>query len=187
MKNEALARTLDYLANAKDPHAAFYRGDVAAEIAKFSSARDGLLTREDLASFETRIEEPVSLRFGDVELFKCGFWTQGPAELQTIALMARFDLKSIGAGSADYCHLLIEAMKLAFADREQYYGDPQQTMIPTDVLLSDHHTQARAGLIQSMAPGRRGGFTKAMPPSGHRTMRSAIPPVCRQARAWPNS
>jgi gamma-glutamyltranspeptidase/glutathione hydrolase len=147
LRNEALARTLDYLANARDPHDAFYRGDVANEIAKFSKERDGLLARSDLEAFETRIEEPASLRFGDTELFKCGFWTQGPAELQTIALMARHDLGSMKPGSADYCHLLIEAMKLAFADREQYYGDPQKTPVPADVLLSESYTNARAKLI----------------------------------------
>jgi gamma-glutamyltranspeptidase / glutathione hydrolase len=154
IRNEALARTLDYLANARDPHEAFYRGDVAAEIAKFCNARDGLLAREDLARFETRIEAPTSLRFGDVELFKCGFWSQGPAELQTIALMARFDLKAMAAGSADYCHLLIEAMKLAFADREQYYGDPEKAMIPAEVLLSGRYTDQRAKLIDMRKSNR---------------------------------
>ena len=147
MKNEALARALDYLANAKDPHEAFYRGDIATEIARFSKARDGLLARGDLERFETRIEAPASLRFGEIELFKCGFWSQGPAELQTIALMTRHDLKAMGPGSADYCHVLIEAMKLAFADREQYYGDPAQALIPGDVLLSDDYSNRRAKLI----------------------------------------
>src|SRR5207244_3760327 len=109
----ALARMYDYLAGEKDPLAAFYKGDVAAEIARFSRERDGLLSREDLSRFETRIEQPVSQRFGDIELFKCGFWSQGPAELQTLALMWPF-LKDISPQSADYCHLLIEAMKLAF-------------------------------------------------------------------------
>ena len=154
LKNPALERTLDYLANAKDSHEAFYRGDIASEIAKFSRSREGLLAREDLERFETRIETPTSLRFGDIELFKCGFWTQGPAELQTIALMSRFDLKAIGAGSADYCHLLIEAMKLAFADREQYYGDPQRTMIPEEVLLSDPYTAMRSALIDPRKSNR---------------------------------
>lgn len=147
LRNEALARTYDYLANEKDPLAAFYKGEVAGEIAKFSAARDGLLERGDLERFETRIEEAARLRFGDSELFKCGFWTQGPAELQTIALMERFDLKSMAPGSADYCHLLIEAMKLAFADREQYYGDPAHVIVPGEVLLSAEYTKHRAGLI----------------------------------------
>jgi gamma-glutamyltranspeptidase/glutathione hydrolase len=154
LKNEALARTLDYLAGERDPHEAFYRGDVATEIEKFSRDHEGLLTRSDLESFETRVEKPVSLRFGEIELFKCGFWSQGPAELQTIALMARFDLKAMGPASADYCHLLIEAMKLAFADREQYYGDPQQAMILSDVLLSENYTNERAKLIDMRKSNR---------------------------------
>ncbi len=147
LKNEALARTYDYLASAQDPHEAFYQGEIAAEIARFSRDHDGLLAREDLERFETRIEEPARLRFGATELFKCGFWTQGPAELQTVALMSHFDLKTMGPGSADYCHLLIEAMKLAFADREQYYGDPAQALVPGEVLLSEDYTTRRAALI----------------------------------------
>ena len=150
MKNPALARVLGYVANSRDPHAEFYRGDVAAEIAKFSREREGLLEREDLEQFETRIEEPVSLRFGDIELFKCGFWSQGPAELQTVALMWP-RLKGMAPGSADYCHLLIEAMKLAFADREQYYGDG---MVPGDVLLSQAYTAQRAKLIDMRTSNR---------------------------------
>ena len=146
-RNEALARTLDYLANAKDPLDAFYKGEVAAEIAKFSREHDGLLAREDLASFETRIEAPASVKLGDTELFKTGFWSQGPAELQTLALMWQFDLKKIGFGTPDYCHLLIEAMKLAYADREQYYGDPAMTKVPGDVLLSENYAVDRSKLI----------------------------------------
>jgi len=149
LKNPAYARVLDYLAGEKDPLAAFYKGEVADEIAKFSRERDGFLAREDLERFETRLEEPARLRFRDTELFKCGFWSQGPAELQTIALMARHGLESIEPGSADYCHLLIEAMKLAFADREQYYGDPSQTMVPSDILLSDAYNDERAKLIDA--------------------------------------
>lgn len=146
-RNEALARTFDYLARARDPLEAFYQGDVAAEIAKFSRDRDGLLAREDLAAFETRIEEPASVKLGDTELFKTGFWSQGPAELQALALMWQFDLKSIGFGTPDYCHLLIEAMKLAYADREQYYGDPSKTWVPGELLLSEAYTRQRAALI----------------------------------------
>ena len=147
LRNEALARTLDYLASAKDPLQAFYKGDVAAEIARFSRDREGLLAREDLAAFETRIEDPVSLRLGDAELFKTGFWSQGPAELQTLAILWQHDLAKIGFGTADYCHLLIEAMKLAYADREQYYADPQKTVVPGEILLSEEYTRRRAGLI----------------------------------------
>jgi gamma-glutamyltranspeptidase/glutathione hydrolase len=154
LKNHALARMLDHLAKAKDPLAEFYRGDVAAEIVKFSREQGGLLERADFERFQTRIEKPVSLRFGEVELFKCGFWSQGPAELQTVALMwqrLRGNAPGITPGSADYCHLLIEAMKLAFADREQYYGDG---MVPGEVLLSKDYTNQRAKLIDMRRSNR---------------------------------
>ena len=154
MKNPAYARVLDYLGNEKDPHAAFYRGEVAAEIEKYSKAHDGFLARDDLARFETRIEEPASLRVGDTTLYKCGFWSQGPAELQTIALMLRHDLRAMGHGSADYCHLLVESMKLAYADREQYYGDPAHTLVPGEVLLSDAYTAERAKLVDMRRANR---------------------------------
>jgi len=159
MRNAALARTYDWLANVERGaagdrqaklaavHDAFYKGEIAAEIERFSRARDGLLEAADLARFETRIEDPVSLRVGETVLYKCGFWSQGPAELQTIALMLRHDLRAMGHGSADYCHLLVESMKLAYADREQYYGDPAQGLVPGEVLLSDAYGARRAALI----------------------------------------
>jgi gamma-glutamyltranspeptidase/glutathione hydrolase len=153
-RNPALARAFEYLAAEQDPLAAFYQGDIAAEIARYSKDRDGLLAREDLAAFETRIEAPASLKLGDTELFKTGFWSQGPAELQTLALMWQFDLKSIGFGTPDYCHLLVEAMKLAYADREQYYGDPTKTLVPAEILLSGEYTKRRAALIDMRRASR---------------------------------
>jgi gamma-glutamyltranspeptidase/glutathione hydrolase len=154
LKNDSLARTFEFLAGAKNPLQAFYEGDVAAEIVKYSKAKDGLLEREDFAGFETKIEVPASVRLGDTELFKTGFWTQGPAELQTLAIMWQFDLKKIGFGTPDYCHLLIEAMKLAYADREQYYGDPAMTKVPGDVLLSESYARSRAKLIDMNSANR---------------------------------
>ncbi len=153
-RNPALARTFDYLASAKDPLAAFYQGEVAAEIVRFSKAQDGLLEREDFAAFETRIEAPASLKLGDTELFKTGFWSQGPAELQTLAIMWEYDLEKIGFGTPDYCHLLIEAMKLAYADRDQYYGDPAQVMVPAEILLSPEYTKQRAALVDMRKANR---------------------------------
>jgi len=147
LKNEPLARTYDYLAHAKDPQAAFYKGDIAGEIVKFSKERDGLLEPCDLESYQTKIEEPVRLEFGEATLFKCGFWSQGPAMLQALAILKCFDLKKLNPGNADYLHLLIETIKLAFADREQYYGDPSKVLVPQDVLLSSSYADSRAKLI----------------------------------------
>ena len=116
-------------------------------IVKFSKEKDGLLEMEDFARFETRLEEPAAIRLGDTELYKTGFWSQGPAEQQTLAILWQFDLAKIGFGTPDYCHLLIEAMKLAYADREQYYGDTARIKVPADVLLSHDYAKQRAALI----------------------------------------
>jgi gamma-glutamyltranspeptidase/glutathione hydrolase len=151
LRNEALANVFDLVSRSANPIKAFYEGEIAQEISRYSKARDGLLAYEDFVKFETKIEVPTSLKLGDTELFKTGFWSQGPAELQTLALMWQFDLKKIGFGTPDYCHLLIEAMKLAYADREQYYGD---TEVPGEALLSDSYTKARAKLIDMKVSNR---------------------------------
>jgi len=147
LRNEPLARTYEHLARAKDPLAEFYRGDIASEIARYSREREGLLAREDLEQFQTHIEEPQRLAFGKAVIFKCGFWSQGPAMLQALQILKRHDLKSMRFDSADYLHLLIETMKLVFADREQYYGDPSKIMVPGEVLLSESYAQLRGDLI----------------------------------------
>lgn len=129
----------------------FYRGEPASEIVKFSAAREGLLERSDLAVFETYVEDPVSIDYRGSTLFKCGFWNQGPAMLQTLAILERWDLANFRHNSADYLHLLIEAIKLAYADREQWYADPRQVEIPSSGLLSKAYAKLRADLID---PGR---------------------------------
>ena len=125
----------------------FYRGDVATEIDRYSQQHDGLLRRSDLEQFQTRIEQPVSLNFQDITLFKCGFWNQGPVVLQILAILKQFDLKAMGHNSADYLHIVVEATKLAFADREQYYADPSQVEVPGVGLLSEDYARQRAQLI----------------------------------------
>jgi len=147
LRNEPLARTYEHLARAKDPLAEFYRGDIASEIVRYSREREGLLAREDLEQFQTHIEEPQRLAFGEAVIFKCGFWSQGPAMLQALQILKRYDLKSMRFDSADYLHLLIETMKLVFADREQYYGDPSKIMVPGEVLLSESYAQLRGDLV----------------------------------------
>jgi gamma-glutamyltranspeptidase / glutathione hydrolase len=149
------ATSSDRQAGLRAVYDAFYRGDIAAEIARHSRERDGLLERKDLEGFETRIEAPVSFTFGRSTVYKCGFWTQGPALLQSLAILAAFDLHALGHGSTQYCHLLIEAMKLAFADREQYYGDPTQASVPSDILLSASYGKRRAELIDMQRPNDR--------------------------------
>lgn len=125
----------------------FYRGDVASELIKHTQAHDGLLARNDLARFETKVESPVELSFGESVLFKCGFWNQGPVVLQTLAILAHWDLAALGHNSAEYLHLLIEATKLAYADRDQYYGDPLRVDVPAENLLSKQYARLRSELI----------------------------------------
>ena len=126
---------------------AFYKGEPASEIERFSRQKGGLLSRSDLGCFETYFEEPVSLHFEDTTLFKCGPWNQGPVLLQTLAILESFDLRSIGHNSEDYLHLTTEAFKLAFADREQFYGDPRQVKVPINELLSKEYSLLRAELV----------------------------------------
>jgi gamma-glutamyltranspeptidase/glutathione hydrolase len=132
---------------------AFYRGDVAAEIVRFSKERGGLLERSDFDAFEIPIETSVSLTYGGVQVHKCGPWNQGPALLQSLAILKNFDLGGLGHNSAAYIHVVLEAMKLAFADREQFYGDPSQVQVPMEVLLSDEYGKLRSALIEDQAVG----------------------------------
>src|SRR5690606_1756896 len=118
----------------------------AREYVACNQERGGVLSLEDFQAYETFIEEPKSINFEDFELFKCGFWTQGPVALQTLSILKNFDVKSLKHNSADYLHLLIESMKLAFADREQYYGDERYIDVPQG-LISDEYGEIRAALI----------------------------------------
>jgi gamma-glutamyltranspeptidase/glutathione hydrolase len=164
----------DRKARLKSVLAEFYRGEPAAEIAKFSTQREGLLERSDLAAFETYVEDPVSIDYRDSSLFKCGFWNQGPALLQTLAILEYWDLESLHHNSADYLHLLIEATKLAYADREQWYADPRQVDVPSSTLLSKAYAKLRAGLIDlvradgTMRPGDPRSETRAVLPQAER-------------------
>ena len=122
-------------------------GDVADEIEAFWIERGGLLRREDLATHESLIEEPVSANYRGYEVYKCGTWTQGPYLCQALRLLEGFDLPQMGQFSADYFHVLVEALKLAMADRDTYYGDPNFVDVPMEALLSDAYTEVRRPLI----------------------------------------
>jgi gamma-glutamyltranspeptidase/glutathione hydrolase len=129
-------------------HDAFYRGDIAKKIVAFMKAQDGLLSAEDLAEYRSPVGPPERRRFGDLEVFTCGAWCQGPVLLQTLALLEGTDLAGLGHNSADYVHRLTEALKLAFADREAYYGDPALTEVPLATLISAEYAAERRKLIR---------------------------------------
>lgn len=149
----------------------FYRGAIAREIVNFANhtsvkdptgkAHHALLAYEDLASYVTPIEEPVTVNYRGYDVYKCGPWTQGPVFLQQIELLRGFDLGNMGHNSADYIHTVVEAAKLAFADRDAYYGDPKFVNVPLDRLLSEAYADERRQMINpahaSMEIGCGGG------------------------------
>jgi len=140
---------------------AFYRGEIAERIVELSrtnpvldgsgKAHGGLLSVDDFAGWRARIEEPVTVNYRGLDVFKCSSWTQGPVFLQQLTLLEGFDLAAMGNASAGYIHTLMECAKLAFADREAYYGDPLFDDVPFDVLLSKDYADRRRALIGSQA------------------------------------
>ena len=118
---------------------AFYEGEVAEALVASNRAGGGWLGLEDLAGFVADIAPAVSRPYGDWRVHVTDTWSQGPALLQALAVLEGFDLPAAGHNSADYVHLIVEAVKLAFADRERYYGDPRFVDVPLERLLSDVH------------------------------------------------
>lgn len=121
----------------------FYKGEIAEEMARFSAEQGGLLTLEDFRDFSVRIEPPVQGTFRDVTVYTCGPWCQGPVVAQTLQMLEDDDIQALGHNSPEYIHLVVEALNLAFADREHYYGDPDFVDVPIDALLSHPYTRGR--------------------------------------------
>jgi gamma-glutamyltranspeptidase / glutathione hydrolase len=139
--------------------AAFYRGFVAQAIDSFSRENGGLLAGQDLAEWEATFEPPTTCDYHGYTLFKTGPWGQGPVFLQQLALLEGFDLVDLGLGSAEYVHTIVECSKLAFADREAFYGDPSFVDVPLERLLSAEYNDERRALVGEEASGelRPGG------------------------------
>jgi gamma-glutamyltranspeptidase/glutathione hydrolase len=127
----------------------FYRGDIAEEFVRSVKEQGGLITLADLERWKPLVEEPLTTNYRGVDVYKLDTWTQGPALLQSLNLLEHFDLKSMGYNSANYVHTVYQAMNLAFADRDFYYGDPH---FPPDEpragLLSKDYAKARAATIR---------------------------------------
>src|SRR5258706_4922995 len=126
----------------------FYKGDVAKEIVRGNNEQGGLFTESDLANWKVKIEEPLSVNYKGIEVYKMQQWTQGPVMLQALNILENIDLKSMGFNSAKYIHTLYQAMNLSFADRDFYYGDPAfATDQPMKGLLSKEYAKERAKTI----------------------------------------
>ena len=126
---------------------AFYRGDIAQSIVNFSAQVGGLLTREDFANYHSKLEAPVQARYHGIEVYGHHTWSQSATLMLALNILEGFDLKSLGHNSPAYIHLLTEALKLAMADRERYYGDPDFVQVPLEGLLSKAYAAERRKLI----------------------------------------
>jgi len=129
----------------------FYRGEIAHKIDAFMKANGGLLRYEDMAAFKLQLEEPVSTEYRGYEVYKPGFWSQGPALLEALNILEGWDLHTLAFNSPEYIHKSVEALKLAYADRDAYYGDPRFNRIPTDILLSKTYAAERRKEITEKA------------------------------------
>ena len=126
----------------------FYRGDIAREFVRGAQEQGGLITTQDLANWQVRVEEPVKTNYKGIEVYKLTSWVQGPVLLQTLNILENFDLKAMGYNSTRYIHTLYQAMNLSFADRDFYYGDPYfPPSEPIRGLLSKEYARERVRLI----------------------------------------
>jgi gamma-glutamyltranspeptidase/glutathione hydrolase len=166
-RNPRLAETYRRLLAAGDPLDAWYRGFVAEEIVRFQGRewRDssgerhaGLLAEEDLRDWAPTWEEPLSVDYHGYEVFKAGPWSQAPVFLQQLRLLEGFDLHAMGQASAEWLHTVTECAKLAFADREAWYGDPDFADVPLPHLLSRDYAEERRHLVgEESSPELRPG------------------------------
>jgi gamma-glutamyltranspeptidase/glutathione hydrolase len=171
----------------------FYQGQVAQAIDEFLATAQswdetgvrhpGFLRGQDLATWAPSLEEPCAVDYHGVRVHKTGPWGQGPVFLQQLQLLAAYDLGALDATSAEFVHLVVECSKLAFADREAFYGDPRHVDVPIGALLSSTYADERRRLVGKEAsaelrPGRPGGREPRMPAPEllRRTMEVATAP-----------
>ncbi|MGH3007837.1 MAG: gamma-glutamyltransferase family protein [Gaiellaceae bacterium] len=173
-RNPQLAATYRRLAESADPFEEWYSGFVAEAIVAFQEREwmdssgqrhSGLLSEEDLRDWRPTTEEPLSVDYAGLDVFKAGPWSQAPVFLQQLRLLEGFDLASLGYASAEYVHILTECAKLAFADREAWYGDPNFFDVPLDLLLSREYAAERRSLVgeEASAELRPGGDDPRLP------------------------
>jgi gamma-glutamyltranspeptidase/glutathione hydrolase len=149
----------------------FYRGDIADALEAWYIEKGGFLRKADLAAHKTPVVDPLQTTYRGYTVYKAGPLTQGPYLSQTLRLLEGFDLKKMGFNSADYIHTVIEAEKLALADRDEYYGDPSFVKVPMQRLLSDQYTEMRRKLIDpkkaslELRPGDPYNMKPSKPPT----------------------
>ena len=159
------------MAGIEAARAVFYEGEIAERIAAFSERWGGLLRREDLAGYHAAVEEPLETTFVGYEISTQSTWTQGAVLLQALNMLAHVDLQALGHNSPAYVHTVTEVLKLALADRERYYGDPDFSPVPIEALLADDYAAARVRLVGAAANpglpahGEIGAVERRIPPA----------------------
>ena len=156
-----LASTLQHMADVEAAHAgngrvagiraaydAFYRGDIARTITSYHREHGGLLTMSDMSEYSVRIEPTARARYAGYDIHCCGAWSQGPALAQIMGMLDGIDLQALGHNTTACIHTITEAIKLAFADREYYFGDPRFVDVPVEALLSENYMAPRRELIR---------------------------------------
>jgi gamma-glutamyltranspeptidase / glutathione hydrolase len=139
----------------------FYKGDIAQEMVAFLQEHQAPFDLSDFSEFFAKVEEPVSTTYRGYQVYKHGFGSQGPALLEALNILEPFDLKSMKHNSADYIHTIVEALKLAYADRDTYYADPAFVQAPGEGLLSKAYAKQRSSLIDPRHASR--GFQAGNP------------------------
>jgi gamma-glutamyltranspeptidase/glutathione hydrolase len=148
-ESQALAAGKDRKAAIYAAYDRFYKGDIAQEFVRGVHEAGGLITLQDLARWKVKIEEPVHTSYKGFEVYKLTTWVQSPVMLQTLNILENFDLKAMGYNSVRYIHTLYQAMNLAYADRDFYYGDPDfPPLSPIQGLLSKDYARERAKLVR---------------------------------------
>lgn len=136
----------------------FYKGDIAKEFVRGCQEQGGLITAQDLAGWKVKIEEPLKINYKGIDVYKLSQWTQGPSMLQALNILENFDLKGMGYNSTRYIHTVYQAMNLAFADRDFYYGDPSVAPEePMKGLLSKEYAKERAKSINEKKNDAKAG------------------------------
>ena len=172
----------------------FYKGDIAKEFVRGTQEEGGLITEADLTNWQVKIEEPVSTNYKGVDVYKLNLWTQGPAMLQALNILENFDVKSMGYNSPKYIHTIYQAMSLAFADRDFYYGDPYFPPVePLAGLMSKDYAKARAKQIDpnkndaGIKPGDPYPFQNGKNPFADLLEKWKVVPADRQTQAPPGN
>ncbi|MBI4640209.1 MAG: gamma-glutamyltransferase, partial [Candidatus Tectomicrobia bacterium] len=159
----------------------FYKGEIAEKMVKFSKEQGAFLSMRDMEEFHVQIEEPVRISYKEYEVYSCGPWCQGPVVPQTLKLLEEIDLKSMEHNSTEYIHTVTEALKLVFADREKYYGDPEFVRVPIKGLMSKEYARERQKQIHPNSAWPE------MPPFGNPWVHEGIGTAEHRAAASPIS